>query len=57
MSAPEVTSRKGGVPLVCLTAYTAPVAAILDDVCDLMLVGDLVDKGTARPTPSASPWR
>ncbi|UUX51375.1 3-methyl-2-oxobutanoate hydroxymethyltransferase [Nisaea acidiphila] len=27
-------------PLVCLTAYTAPVAAYLDPVCDLLLVGD-----------------
>jgi 3-methyl-2-oxobutanoate hydroxymethyltransferase len=34
--------RKGGVPIVCLTAYTAPVAEILDDHCDLLLVGDSV---------------
>ncbi len=27
-------------PLVCLTAYTAPVAAILDPHCDVLLVGD-----------------
>ncbi len=42
MTAPEITARKGGAPLVCLTAYTAPVAAILDEVCDLLLVGDIV---------------
>jgi 3-methyl-2-oxobutanoate hydroxymethyltransferase len=30
------------VPVVCLTAYTAPVASALDDVCDLLLVGDSV---------------
>ena len=42
LTAPEITARKGGVPLVCLTAYTAPVAAILDEVCDIMLVGDSV---------------
>jgi len=30
------------VPIVCLTAYTAPVAAALDDACDLLLVGDSV---------------
>ena len=30
------------MPVVCLTAYTAPVAAILDEVCDLLLVGDSV---------------
>lgn len=27
-------------PLVCLTAYTAPMAAIMDEHCDLLLVGD-----------------
>lgn len=27
-------------PMVCLTAYTAPMAAILDEHCDLLLVGD-----------------
>lgn len=27
-------------PLVCLTAYTMPMAHILDDHCDLLLVGD-----------------
>jgi 3-methyl-2-oxobutanoate hydroxymethyltransferase len=30
------------VPIVCLTAYTAPVAALLDEHCDLLLVGDSV---------------
>jgi 3-methyl-2-oxobutanoate hydroxymethyltransferase len=39
---PWILSRKGGEPIVCLTAYTAPVAAILDEVCDLLLVGDSV---------------
>ncbi|MGE4221042.1 MAG: 3-methyl-2-oxobutanoate hydroxymethyltransferase, partial [Alphaproteobacteria bacterium] len=33
-------ARKGGEPLVCLTAYTAPVAEALDPHCDLLLVGD-----------------
>src|ERR1700685_3611467 len=42
LTVPEVAARKGGTPLVCLTAYTAPVAAILDEVCDLLLVGDSV---------------
>jgi 3-methyl-2-oxobutanoate hydroxymethyltransferase len=42
LTAPEITQRKGGPPLVCLTAYTAPVAEILDPVCDLLLVGDSV---------------
>jgi 3-methyl-2-oxobutanoate hydroxymethyltransferase len=42
VTAPEITAHKGGPPLVCLTAYTAPVAELLDEVCDLMLVGDSV---------------
>jgi 3-methyl-2-oxobutanoate hydroxymethyltransferase len=42
ITAPEITARKGGAPLVCLTAYTAPVAEILDEVCDILLVGDTV---------------
>lgn len=29
-------------PLVCLTAYTAPMAAAADGYCDLLLVGDSV---------------
>ena len=42
MTAPAITARKGGDPIVCLTAYDAPTAAILDDHCDLILVGDSV---------------
>jgi 3-methyl-2-oxobutanoate hydroxymethyltransferase len=42
LTAPQITARKGGEPLVCLTAYTAPVAAMLDEVCDILLVGDSV---------------
>src|SRR6185503_5688138 len=33
---------KGGTPIVCLTAYTTPMAEILDEHCDLLLVGDSV---------------
>jgi len=36
----EIQARKGGVPLVCLTAYTTPMARLLDPHCDLLLVGD-----------------
>ena len=39
-TAPDITARKGGEPIVCLTAYDAPTAAILDKHCDLILVGD-----------------
>jgi 3-methyl-2-oxobutanoate hydroxymethyltransferase len=42
IAAPDITTRKGGEPIVCLTAYTAPVAEILDAHCDLLLVGDSV---------------
>jgi 3-methyl-2-oxobutanoate hydroxymethyltransferase len=42
ITVPEITARKGGEPIVCLTAYTAPVAQILDPHCDLLLVGDSV---------------
>ena len=34
--------RKGKEKIVCLTAYTAPMAALLDPHCDLLLVGDSV---------------
>ena len=39
---PELRARKGGEPLVCLTAYDAPTARLLDEHCDLILVGDSV---------------
>jgi 3-methyl-2-oxobutanoate hydroxymethyltransferase len=40
ITARDISARKGGEPVVCLTAYTAPVAAILDEHADLLLVGD-----------------
>lgn len=42
VAAPDIRNRKGGEPIVCLTAYDAPTAALLDDHCDLLLVGDSV---------------
>ncbi|MFZ4603615.1 MAG: 3-methyl-2-oxobutanoate hydroxymethyltransferase [Caulobacterales bacterium] len=42
LAAPDIAARKGGEPIVCLTAYTAPMAALLDPHCDLLLVGDSV---------------
>jgi 3-methyl-2-oxobutanoate hydroxymethyltransferase len=38
----DIAARKGAEPIVCLTAYDAPTAEILDEVCDLILVGDSV---------------
>jgi 3-methyl-2-oxobutanoate hydroxymethyltransferase len=42
VSAAELKTRKGGKPIVCLTAYTTPVAQRLDPHVDLLLVGDSV---------------
>jgi len=42
VTTPQILARKGGDPIVCLTAYDAPTAAILDAHCDLLLVGDSV---------------
>ena len=36
----EIRARKGGTPLVCLTAYTTPIAELVDPHCDIVLVGD-----------------
>jgi 3-methyl-2-oxobutanoate hydroxymethyltransferase len=42
ITAPKIAARKGGEPIVCLTAYTAPMAELLDEACDIILVGDSV---------------
>ena len=42
LTAPDIRARKGGKPIVCLTAYTAPTAEVLDRYVDLLLVGDSV---------------
>lgn len=42
VTVPDIMARKGGTPLVCLTAYTTPVAALADAHCDVVLVGDSV---------------
>ncbi len=42
LGASDIRARKGGEPLVCLTAYTTPIARIADTECDLVLVGDSV---------------
>ncbi len=40
MSVPRLRARKGRDPIVCLTAYTAPIARLVDRHVDLILVGD-----------------
>ncbi len=39
---PDIKARKGGAPLVVLTAYTTPIARLVDAHCDIALVGDSV---------------
>ena len=39
---PDIRARKGQTPLVVLTAYTTPVARLVDPHCDMALVGDSV---------------
>lgn len=42
LNAGDIRARKGDQPVVCLTAYTTPMAQIADRSCDLVLVGDSV---------------
>jgi 3-methyl-2-oxobutanoate hydroxymethyltransferase len=39
-SIPDIRGRKGGEKIVILTAYTAPMAQLLDAHCDMLMVGD-----------------
>ena len=40
MTAPDIAARKGGAPIVSLTAYHAHTAKIIDPYVDFLLVGD-----------------
>ena len=40
ITAPQIAARKGGTPIVALTAYTAPMAALVDPHAEIILVGD-----------------
>ncbi|MEL7303818.1 MAG: 3-methyl-2-oxobutanoate hydroxymethyltransferase, partial [Pseudomonadota bacterium] len=40
LTAVDIGARKGGAPIVSLTSYHAHTAAIADDHCDFLLVGD-----------------
>lgn len=40
ITAPQIRARKGGEPIVSLTSYHAHTARILDEFCDVLLVGD-----------------
>ncbi len=39
---PDIRARKGTTPIVVLTAYSTPVARMVDRHCDIVLVGDSV---------------
>ena len=39
---PDIRARKGDTPLVVLTAYSTPIARLVDAHCDIVLVGDSV---------------
>ncbi|TIT23993.1 MAG: 3-methyl-2-oxobutanoate hydroxymethyltransferase [Mesorhizobium sp.] len=42
LTPPDIAASKGKDPVVCLTAYTTPVAQLVDRYCDVVLVGDSV---------------
>ncbi|TIO13932.1 MAG: 3-methyl-2-oxobutanoate hydroxymethyltransferase [Mesorhizobium sp.] len=42
LTPPDIAARKGRDRIVCLTAYTTPLARLADRHCDVVLVGDSV---------------
>ena len=38
----NILKKKGKEPIICLTAYSKPMAEMLDKYCDIILVGDSV---------------
>ena len=36
----DIEARKGGEPIVCITSYSAPMAKLMDEHVDVLLVGD-----------------
>ena len=42
LSIQDILQKKGQEKIICLTAYSFPMAKILDDFCDIILVGDSV---------------
>src|ERR1700743_1693473 len=54
VTVPDIVGLKGREKIVSLTAYTAPIAALLDAHCDLLLVGDSLGMVVhGLPTPTA----
>ncbi|MFP3384751.1 3-methyl-2-oxobutanoate hydroxymethyltransferase [Tritonibacter sp. SIMBA_163] len=42
LNAADIRAMKGQTPIVSLTAYTTPMARLMDEHCDFVLVGDSV---------------
>ncbi|MEE8258776.1 MAG: 3-methyl-2-oxobutanoate hydroxymethyltransferase [Sphingomonadales bacterium] len=40
LTVPNIQAAKGGEPLVSLTAYTAPIARLVDQASDIIIIGD-----------------
>ncbi len=40
ISIQDIIQKKDQEKIVCLTAYTFPIAKIIDEFCDIILVGD-----------------
>ena len=38
----NILEKKGKEPITCLTAYSKPMAEIIDKYCDIILIGDSV---------------
>ncbi len=38
----DIEAQKGGEPIVCITSYSAPMAKLMDEHVDLLLVGDSI---------------
>ena len=57
VTAPDIAKRKGGAPIVALTAYHAHTARIIDPYVDMLLVGDslgMVMHGYETTVPGAA---
>jgi hypothetical protein len=47
---PGIAATKGGETLVCLAAGTAPAFEIVNEHCDVVLVGDAKRRGAGKAT-------
>ncbi|VFT11801.1 3-methyl-2-oxobutanoate hydroxymethyltransferase [Pseudomonas aeruginosa] len=54
LSVPDIQRRKGAGSLVALTAYSTPMARLLDPHADLLLVRRFAGHGASMACPA--PW-